>query len=73
MKRHFLFAIIILSGLSSCTPGLNAQDRTLLIEARNMARQAASQSSMALSEARAARDSAEKAAENTAPPEQKGK
>jgi hypothetical protein len=62
MKRSYIFAIIATASLCACTTKLNQQDAALLRETNSLARQAASQSAMALAEAKAARDSAERAA-----------
>ena len=62
MKRQFIFATVILAGLSACTTKLSPQDRQLLVDTRTLAEQAASQSAAAIAEAKAAREAAERAA-----------
>lgn len=62
MKRYYIFAVIALAGLSACTAKLDTQDRALLTDTRSLVDQAVSMSSMAMAEAKAARESAERAA-----------
>lgn len=66
MKRKYVFVAIALAGLSACTTKLDPQDKALLMETRNLAEQAVSQSSAALAEAKAARESSERAAMDAA-------
>jgi|GEM_PF-2623060 len=62
MKRAYILALVAMASLSACTTKLNPQDAALLKETNALARQAASQSAAALAEAKAARESAERAA-----------
>lgn len=62
MKKNLLAALVILAAVTGCTTKLSDSDRALLTETRSLAERAVAQSSAAMNEARAARESAEKAA-----------
>ncbi len=66
MRRNYISVTItlvgILTALSACSTKLDPKDRALLVETQNMAQQAVSHASMAIAEAKAAREAAERAA-----------
>jgi hypothetical protein len=62
MKRHYILATIALMGLSACSNKLSPQDHALLNDTHSMVEKALAQSSAAMAEAKAARESADTAA-----------
>jgi hypothetical protein len=62
MKNRYIVAAVMLAGLSACTTKLDPKDRAILTETRNMVEKSMAQSANAMAEARAARESAERAA-----------
>ena len=61
MKYGYIVAILMLVSISACSTKLNPEDRALLMDTQNLARQAVAQSSEAMTQAKAAREFAERA------------
>lgn len=69
MKNYYLLPVILFMGLSACTTKLNPEDHALLVDTRNIAKQAVNnsmeameKSNAALEESKHASKSAEKSA-----------
>jgi uncharacterized lipoprotein NlpE involved in copper resistance len=62
MKHYYIIAVVMLMALSGCSNKLNPQDQALLRDTHNMVEKSLAQSAAAMAEAKAARESADRAA-----------